>query len=83
MEVLNNLKLDVNKSSDFKKGDKVRYIPYHAYGDKNHKDCEDGVVSSTNDRFVFVKYNNAVCIMTTGDEPYTAAATDPLDLIRR
>lgn len=69
------------KSSEFKKGDRVRYIPTHASNDSSHKDCEDGVVSSINDKFVFVKYDNNMCIMTTGDEPYTAAATDPNDLI--
>ncbi len=68
---------------DFKKGERVRYVPAHAFGDVNHKDCQDGVVSSTNSRYVFVKYDNATCVMVTGDEPYTAQATDPADLIRR
>lgn len=58
----------------FKKGDLVRYIPTHAK-DSSHKDCENGVVSSTNDTFIFVKYNNGICKMVTGDEPYTAQAT--------
>ena len=70
------------KTSDFKKGDKVKYIPTHANGDRKHKDCENGVVSSTNNKFVFVKYDNAMCIMTTGDEPYTSQATKPEDLIK-
>lgn len=69
------------KVSDFKKGMKVRYVPTHANGDIKHQDCENGVVSSVNDRVVFVKYNNLMCIMTTGDEPYTAQATDPSDLV--
>lgn len=67
----------------FKKGDQVLYIPRHAKGDKNHPDCEKGIVSSTNYKFVFVKYDNAMCIMTTGDEPYTSKATNPEDLIKR
>jgi len=71
------------KTFDFDHGDKVRYIPFHAYGDVKHKDCENGVVSSVNSHFVFVKYNNAMCIMTTGDEAYTAAATKPEDLIKQ
>lgn len=71
------------KTADFQKGIKVRYVPAHAHGDTNHKDCEDGVVSSTNGRFVFVKYNNAMCVMVTGDEPYTSQATSPEDLILR
>lgn len=65
----------------FRKGMRVRYIPRHAHGDPNHKDCQDGVVSSTNPHWVFVKYDNLMCIMTTGDEPYTAAATSRDDLI--
>lgn len=69
-------------TGEFKKGDRVRYIPAHARGVFNHPDCEDGVVSSVNEKFVFVKYDNAMGIMVTGDEPYTAAATRPEDLFR-
>ena len=72
----------MSKTIDFKKGDAVRYIPHHAKRDPKHKDCQNGIVSSTNDKWVFVKYDNAMCIMVTGDEPYTAAATSPEDLIR-
>lgn len=36
-------------------GDKVRYVPYHAYGDCQHPDCEDGVVTSKNSVYVFVR----------------------------
>jgi hypothetical protein len=68
------------KTSDFKKGQRVRYVPRHAEGDENHKDCQEGAVSSTNDSWVFVKYDNLDCRMLTGDEPYTAQATDPNDL---
>ena len=71
------------KTSDFKKGMKVRYVPKHAHGDTKHKHCENGVVSSVNDRWVFIKYDNLMCTMTTGEEPYTAAATDPNDLVMR
>ena len=70
------------KLNEFKKGDKVKYIPTHAENDPGHKDCKCGVVSSVNEKFVFVKYNNDMCIMTTGDEPYTAQATSPEDLIK-
>lgn len=60
---------------------RVKYIPGHANGDETHPDCECGVVSSINDKYVFVKYDNlAHGKMTTGDEPYTAKATNPLDL---
>ncbi len=66
---------------EFKKGQRVRYIPTHAEGDETHPDCQNGIVSSVNDKFVFVKYDNAMMIMITGDEPYTAQATLPEDLI--
>ena len=66
---------------DFKHGDKVLYIPNHAHGDKTHPDCHKGVVSSVSARWVFVKYDCHACTMITGDEPYTAQATDRSDLI--
>ena len=65
-----------------KKGMRVRYIPRHANGDRHHKDCQNGVISSKNDEVVFVKYDNLSGIMLTGDEPYTAQATNPDDLIQ-
>lgn len=45
------------QNNDFLKGDNVMYIPHHAQGDQGHPDCECGKVSSTNDHFVFVKFN--------------------------
>ena len=33
----------------------IIYIPNHADG-PNHKDCERGIVSSFNEKFVFVKF---------------------------
>jgi len=30
----------------FVPGQRVRYVPYHAYGDASHPDCENGVVTS-------------------------------------
>lgn len=69
-------------TDDFKKGDKVTYIPTHAIGKVDHPDCENGIVSSTNDSFVFVKFDNAMYIMITGDEPYTAHAVRPQDLTK-
>lgn len=67
---------------DYKHGDKVRYIPNHANGDATNPDCQNGIVSSVNEKFVFVKYDNLMCIMTTGDEPYTAQATKRENLVR-
>ena len=61
-------------TTDFKKGDRVVYTPTMG----PEKEC--GVVSSVNDTWVFVKYDNAQKIMRTGDEDYTAQATDPDDL---
>ena len=43
-------------TEDFKAGDHVRYVPYHARDDLTHPDCEDGVVTSTNDWYVFVRF---------------------------
>lgn len=74
-------KADHRKCTDFVKGQRVRYTPNHAHGDINHEDCKEGVVKSTNEFFVFVIYDNLMCKMVTGDEPYTAAATKPENLI--
>ena len=65
----------------FTKGMRVRYIPTHAFGDATHEDCKTGVVSSTNEYFVFVKYDTSFIVMTTGDENFTSQATDPSDLV--
>jgi len=53
---------------NFKKGDRVRYIPSHAKGDGSHKDCQEGVVKRVTDEWVFVIYDNLMCIMVTGEE---------------
>ena len=70
------------KTDDFRKGERVRFIPYHARGEKLHSDCKNGVVTSVNDNYVFVKYDTIIMKMVTGDEPYTAQATNPEDLIK-
>ena len=67
---------------DFKKGDKVLYIPSHAFGEATHPDVERGVVSSIQDRRVFVKYDCLLGEALTGDEPWTAKATSPNDLVK-
>lgn len=64
---------------DFQKGDGVVYVPTHAHGDKNHKDVEHGLVSSHNDKFVFVKYYPA--LTRFGWDGCTSQATDPRDLV--
>lgn len=45
-----------NGVGDFKAGDMVRYVPYHAEGNMRHEDCENGRVTSTNDTYVFVRF---------------------------
>ena len=61
---------------DFNSGDSVRYIPKHAKGNINHPECENGIVTSTNEKYVFVRYirNNVL--------QSTAAATLPEQLIK-
>ena len=63
------------KIEEFEKGQYVTYIPLHAKGDRNHKDCERGVVSSWNDEYIFVRY------FRNGKLQYTAEATKIEDLI--
>ncbi len=65
----------------FKRGDRVVYIPMHADGDRNHKDCEHGIVSSITKKYVFVKYDRPNWIKTDPDESVTAQATSAEDLV--
>lgn len=58
---------------------RVRYVPSHAHGDKNHPDCEDGLVSSIGGTNVFVKFHKSV--NRYGFENATAQACSPEDLI--
>jgi hypothetical protein len=39
----------------------VLYVPRHAHGDTNHKDCEKGKIKSWNEGGVFVDYKRNVC----------------------
>lgn len=68
-----------NPSLDsFIRGMRVRYVPGHAKGDINHKDCEDGTVSSTNDKNVFVKFDKQV--QKLGWSGTTSQSCSPTDL---
>ena len=68
-------------TSAFEKGMRVRFIPNHVeWGDVGHKDVQHGCVSSVNDTYVFVKLDLADVKMITGDEPYTAQASFPINL---
>ncbi|MBA7471384.1 hypothetical protein ES707_06690 [subsurface metagenome] len=68
--------------TDFKKGDRVKYIPPHAEGDPNHEDCETGVVSSINDFYVFVRYDVAAIFKANGYNPSLPIATRAENLIK-
>lgn len=43
---------------DFKVGQRVRYIPNHAYNQLDHEDVEHGIVTSRNKHYVFVRFQN-------------------------
>ena len=43
-------------SDDLRIGDRVKYIPNHAFGDASHPDCEVGIVCSITCSAVFVQY---------------------------
>lgn len=64
--------------SDFHKGQRVQYVSTYA---GEILGSAYGVVSSKNDRYVFVKFDNSIMRMVTGDEPYTAQACNPENLI--
>jgi len=63
------------KLSDFKSNDEVVYVPYHAEGDRAHPDCMWGRVSSINDHYVFVRFNDTVSRL--GWEGATSKACKP------
>ncbi len=44
---------------DFEAGEHVRWVPEHANGNVNHPDCENGIVTSTNDKYVFVRFTGS------------------------
>lgn len=46
----------------FAPGDRVIYVPMHAYGDRTHSDCGHGKVSSVSadGRTVFVRFDASV-----------------------
>ena len=57
---------------------RVAYVPTHAHGDMNHPDVEYGVVSSTNAKYVFVKFDRQ--LNRFGWEGTTSTACHPTDL---
>lgn len=66
----------------FKSGDPVRYIPHYARGDPNHPCCENGIVASVNEEFVFVRYFARVKGIESGELRPHSQATDPGDLVK-
>lgn len=67
------------KPSDFKPQERVRFIPNHAFGDRSHKDCEFGTVSSVNDKYVFVRFDQHVAKFGWDGATSQACATDNLE----
>lgn len=65
--------------SKFHAGLRVKYIPGHAYGNGDHPDCEIGTVSSTNHKYVFVKFDKQ--LEKFGWDGTTSQSCDPSDLI--
>jgi len=63
--------------TQFKRGDRVAYIPLHADGDINHEDVEYGEVSSVG-TYVFVKFDKQVAIF--GWDGTTSQSCDASDL---
>jgi len=57
----------MNDKKEFLVGDKVTYVPRHAKGDASHPDCEEGIVTSMNDKFVFVEYGTGTAKGTDRD----------------
>lgn len=64
---------------EYKTGERVIYVPNHADGDHNHPDCEHGAVSSSNHRFVFVRFDKDVA--NYGWDNASGKACDPNNLI--
>jgi len=58
---------------------RVAYVPTHAFGDMKHPDVQYGVISSINQKFVFVKFDKQV--NSLGWEGTTSQACLPESLI--
>ena len=66
------------KLSDCQPGQRVRYMPQHAFGDEKHKDVEIGEISSVNHKYAFVRFDKYV--RNFGWEGATSQACDPEQL---
>lgn len=67
------------KLEEIHRRQRVAYVPTHADGDLNHPDVERGAVSSTNHKYVFVKFDKHVAKF--GWDGATSQACDPSDLV--
>jgi hypothetical protein len=45
-------------NKEFEPNTPVLYVPYHANGNKKHKDVERGIVTGSNEEYVFVRFEN-------------------------
>lgn len=77
-----NEPLGMTTTVSFSIGDRVRYIPGHAHGDRGHPDCEDGRVSSLGPEGVNVRVRFDKYVARFGWDGATAQACDPDDLVR-
>lgn len=69
----------MNKTTDdFEPDDEVIYIPGHAFGDRTHRDCKRGRVSSVNHVVVFVRFDEHVAKF--GWNGATSQGCNPNDL---
>lgn len=71
-----------NTIDDFLPGQKVIYVPTHAYGDRNHPDCESGHVSSVNRKYVFVKFDKQLNQMAWSEVDSQAVRPEDLEIIK-
>lgn len=54
------MKIEEKKLGPDDIGRNVLYVPTHANGDTQHKDCEVGIIWSWNDRSIFVRYMKVI-----------------------
>lgn len=51
---------ELQRAAGFAPGQRVKYVPAHAYGDHHHEDCETGNVEKVTDAGVFVRFDYPV-----------------------
>ena len=65
-------------TDDFSVGQQVRYVPYHAHGDCQHPDCEDGRVTSKNAVYVFVRFKGKVFAQACSPDQLLLTPSNPV-----